>query len=130
MTLYHHFDPKLFPLFWVSGHDPYEDSQIEFEDSTFDADEMVEEEGFAEEAFEGEEMEEAVEAGEEVALVPLMVVPWGTVPKTGIRPFCHFEDCKMKMSSKNGLSMHLANSHNNYVIDVSVTRLEVLIFGV
>ena len=89
-----------------------------------DADETVEEEEEEEEDENGFEEEtlpsgEEAEAGDQVALVPLMVVPWATVPKNGIRPFCHFEECKQKMSSKNNLSIHLANSHENYIIDVS-----------
>ena len=56
---------------------------------------------------------------EDVAMIPLMVVPWATVPKNGVRPFCHVESCKLRFSSKTALAMHLATNHDNYIIDVS-----------
>ena len=70
--------------------------------------------------------EQAVEdeaISSELPLVPLMVVPWATVPKGGVRPYCHFENCKQKFSSKNSLAIHLVNNHDNYIIDVSGSSL-------
>ena len=118
--------PSCFPTS-LAGVDPYEDSQVEFEDSqvefddtTIEADEVIEDETDAVEYPDEGAAVEAEEgtADDSVPLVPLMVVPWNTVPKNGVRPFCHFENCKLRMSSKNNLSMHLATMHDNYIIDV------------
>ena len=96
---------------------------MDFEDST--ADDAMEEEGRFDE--EEEEEEEDVDlsllpaAANDPAstLIPLISVPWASVPKNGVRPFCHVENCKIKVSSKNALAMHLATNHDNYIIDVS-----------
>ena len=103
--------------------DPYEDSQIEFEDSTVDDDAMDddedEEEENVDESVEDSSASASAPPPEDVAMIPLMVVPWATVPKNGVRPFCHVESCKLRFSSKTALAMHLATNHDNYIIDVS-----------
>jgi len=83
--------------------DPYEDSQIECEE--------------AEERNKDHKVDLDGPPHDPGKTIPLIAVPYLDIPSS-LRVFCHFDDCRWRLSSRGALLTHLACVHT-YIVDES-----------